>query len=172
MSIQRDSGEISTIFDDLTLLEEGKIREVINKPGVAKCATIAKRIRENIEQLIEDLEIEEEHEKREVDKDQFNLLSGLLDALYDEFSTLSKKQPDAFVNVFKTTQVNRVLIPLKDLLAEEPSTAFLDLLCEPDDEVKTPRAHSTYSDSVIIMSQYREACNKYRFKCNKLNWNI
>ena len=97
------------------------------------------------------------------------MLAKLLGALYSEFSALSKKQPDALTNTFKTKQINRVLVPLKQMMNSEDSVQYLDLLSETDDEQITGRGRSTYSDAVIIMSQYKTACDEFRRKYfNKL----
>ena len=108
---------INHIYDNLELLEAGNIYELRKTPGKPKCATLAKQIREDVEAIAEGLEecIED------ADEEQFELLAKLLGALYSEFSALSKKQPDALTNTFKTKQVNRVLVPLKQMMNSEDS---------------------------------------------------
>ena len=108
---------INHIYDNLELLEAGNIYELRKTPGKPKCATLAKQIREDVEAIAEGLEecIED------ADEEQFELLAKLLGALYSEFSALSKKQPDALTNTFKTKQINRVLVPLKQIMNSEDS---------------------------------------------------
>ena len=134
---------INHIYDNLELLEAGNIYELRKTPGKPKCATLAKQIREDVEAIAEGLEecIED------ADEEQFELLAKLLGALYSEFSALSKKQ----------------------MMNSEDSVQYLDLLSETDDEQITGRGRSTYSDAVIIMSQYKTACDEFRRKYfNKL----
>lgn len=59
-------------------------------------------------------------------KSHDDLLTGLLKRLSDEVAALSKKQPDVLINAFKVGQINRVLIPLKEMrrVSYEISCAF------------------------------------------------
>ena len=66
------------------------------------------------------------------------------------------------MNSFKVGQINRVLLPLKELMTEEPSATFLDLVAEVEE--RTDKSRNSYSDVSVILSQYREACSKYREK--------
>ena len=59
-------------------------------------------------------------------------------------------------------QLNRILIPLKEIFKEEPTIGFLDLVAEPAEETKGQKSRHTYSDVAVILSQFREACVKYR----------
>ena len=122
---------VERIYDNLELLENGHVYELQKTPGIPKCATLANRIRDDFGVIVKELEEKEELEA--TDEEQFNLLAKLLGGLYAEFSSLAKKQPDALTNAFKTNQVNRVLSPLKQIMASEDSTQYLDLLQEADD---------------------------------------
>ncbi len=73
-------------------------------------------------------------------------------------------------NAFKTNQVNRVLSPLKQMMAAEDSTRYLDLLLEADDGQANGKGRSSYSDAVIIMSQYKTACDEFRRKYFNKGW--
>ena len=55
-----------------------------------------------------------------------------------------------------------MLSPLKQIMASEDSTQYLDLLQEADDGQANGKGRSTYSDAVIIMSQYKTACDEFR----------
>ena len=103
-------------------------------------------------------------------KSHDDLLTGLLKRLSDEVATLSKKQPDALINAFKVGQINRVLIPLKEIMREEPSIEFLDLLAEPDTEGKIDKSRNTYSDTALILSQFLAASAQYRENHYGTNW--
>ena len=161
---------IDHIYDNLELLEKGHVYELQKTPGIPKCATLANRIREDVDVIVEALSEKENTES--TDEEQFNLLAKLLGGLYTEFSSLAKKQPDALTNVFKTNQVNRVLSPLKQIMASEDSTQYLDLLLEADDGQTNGKGRSSYSDAVIIMSQYKTACDVFRKKYFDKSWDI
>jgi hypothetical protein len=110
------------------------------------------------------------HQEKAADREQFDLLSGMLTRLASEIADLSKKQPDGLVNAFKVGQINRVLKPLKEIMADEPSAAFLDLVEEVEDRAEKSR--NSYSDVAVILSQFREACGEYRSKHYDTGWSI
>lgn len=161
---------VERIYDNLELLEKGHVYELQKTPGIPKCATLANRIRDDVDVIVKALDEKEDMEA--TDEEQFNLLAKLLGGLYAEFSSLAKKQPDALTNGFKTNQVNRVLSPLKQIMASEDSTQYLDLLQEADDGLANGKGRSSYSDAVIIMSQYKTACDEFRLKYFNKGWDM
>ena len=161
---------VERIYDNLELLDKGHVYELQKTPGIPKCATLANRIREDVDVIVKTLDEKEDMET--TDEEQFNLLAKLLGGLYAEFSSLAKKQPDALTNAFKTSQVNRVLSPLKQIMASEDSTQYLDLLQEADDGQANGKGRSSYSDAVIIMSQYKTACDEFRLKYFNKGWDM
>lgn len=161
---------VERIYDNLELLEKGYVYELQKTPGIPKCATLASRIRDDVDVIVKALDEKEDMEA--TDEEQFNLLAKLLGGLYAEFSSLAKKQPDALTNAFKTSRVNRVLSPLKQIMALEDSTQYLDLLQEADDGQANGKGRSTYSDAVIIMSQYKTACDEFRLKYFNKGWDM
>lgn len=84
----------------------------------------------------------------------YQLLIKMLQALKSEFDILSSKKADVELNKVKIKMTNRVLEPLKELLKNESSYKFLDLL----DEVDLP----TNSDVVLIISQYIKAIDEFK----------
>jgi hypothetical protein len=88
--------------------------------------------------------------------EDYSLLQDMLRAQKHEFDLLSKKNSDGQLNKMKIKMVNRVLEPLNELLKNEPSHKFLDVLNE--DEMPTN------SDVVLIISQYEEALLKFQNK--------
>ena len=161
---------VERIYDNLELLEKGHVYELQKTPGIPKCATLASRIRDDVDVIVKALDEKEDMEA--TDEEQFNLLAKLLGGLYAEFSSLAKKQPDALTNAFKTSRVNRVLSPLKQIMASEDSTQYLDLLQEADDGQANGKGRSTYSDAVIIMSQYKTASDEFRLKYFNKGWDM
>jgi hypothetical protein len=87
---------------------------------------------------------------------KFKMLNELIDSIYLEMKEFSKKKPDDALNAFKVKNVNRVLVQLKDILKDEPSITFLDLL----DEETLP----TNSDAILIIGQFKASMDTYRVK--------
>lgn len=105
------------------------------------------------------------------DVDQYELLYPLLEASYVEIQELSKKKPESPLNSYKVKAINRILIPLKELLKDENVYDFLDVL-DTDDL-------PTNSDVVLILSQYKKAMvmfrdsyYKYNQRKGKTEWSI
>ena len=90
---------------------------------------------------------------------QFLMLRELVTGLYEEMKDLTKKSSKETLNEFKIKSLNRVLKPLKELLKDQPTAMFLDLL---EDE-----SLPTNSDVVIILSQYLTAMQKYEDRYRK-----
>lgn len=88
--------------------------------------------------------------------EDYSLLKDMLYAQKQEFNLLSKKKSDGQLNKMKIKMVNRVLEPLNELLKNELSHKFLDVLNE--DEMPTN------SDVVLIISQYEKALLNFKNK--------
>lgn len=86
----------------------------------------------------------------------YNLLVEMLEAQKREFSPLCSKKPNDNLNLMKIRMVNRVIEPLKKILEYEDSYDFLDILKEDD--------IASYSDVVLIISQYETAIKKFKDK--------
>lgn len=87
---------------------------------------------------------------------KFELLSPMLDSIYDEIKELSKKKPDDPLNKLKVSMINRILEQIKELLAGEPTAQFIDLL----DDVTLP----SNSDAVLILAQFKAAIDHFESK--------
>jgi len=92
----------------------------------------------------------------DVDIEQYELLVLLLRAMYDEIKELSKKKPDGSLNKFKVGKINRILLPLKELMKNEPVLQFLDVLDE-----ETPPFNS---DAVLVLREYIQATKMFSDK--------
>lgn len=86
---------------------------------------------------------------------------NFLESAYAEMKDFSKKSPDSVLNERKVKSLNRILKDIKDVLANEPTAAYMDLL----DEEMLP----TNSDVVLTMSQYRSALENFRNKYRRYN---
>lgn len=85
---------------------------------------------------------------------KYEMLEKLLNSSFLEMKEFSKKKPDELLNKFKVTSLNRILGPIKDLLKNEPTFSFLDLL----DEDTIP----SYSDSILIIAQFQSSMAQFK----------
>jgi len=88
--------------------------------------------------------------------EQYELLVPLLRAMYDEIKELSKKKPDGSLNKFKVDKINRILLPLKERMKNEPVCQYLDVLDE-----ETPPFNS---DAVLVLREYSQASRMFSDK--------
>ncbi len=84
---------------------------------------------------------------------QYKMLDKLLASSFSELKEFSKKKPDELLNVFKVKSLNRILSPIKEIMKNEPTSNFLDLL----DEDTIP----SYSDAVLIIAQFNAAMEQF-----------
>ena len=160
--------KIQSIETDLDMLRKKHVHELEKLPGNPKCSTLADHIQDKLDYIVRAYDEIIDQQEKATDREQFDLLSGMLTRLAYEIADLSKKQPDGLVNAFKVGQINRILKPLKEILANEPSAAFLDLVAEVEDRAEKSR--NSYSDVAVILSQFREACDEYRSKHYDTEW--
>lgn len=80
-------------------------------------------------------------------------ISPLLKSIYSEIKDFSKKKLDEPMNLNKVKMINRLLVKSKEVLKDEASNEYLDLLEEED--------LPSISDAVLIVSQYISALNKF-----------
>lgn len=88
--------------------------------------------------------------------DSHDTTMPLLKAMYIEFKELSKKTPSAAISKQKITIVNRLLTRISEILVDEESIKFLDMLDEDD----VPQM----SDVTLMLSQYVAAMNAFKEK--------
>ncbi|MBW8042251.1 MAG: hypothetical protein FVQ85_19940 [Planctomycetes bacterium] len=92
----------------------------------------------------------------EAQVEQYEMLYPILTNLLVETKELSKKKPDNPLNKLKVQMVNKILLQVKDVLANDPALQFLDML---DDETLPSN-----SDAVFIIAQYEAAMEQFRSK--------
>lgn len=76
--------------------------------------------------------------------------------MFEEFKELAKKKPESAVSKSKLVIANRLLTRVREILEDEQSIEFLDLLDEDD----VPQV----SDVTLIFSQYVAAMAAFRSK--------
>jgi hypothetical protein len=96
--------------------------------------------------------------------DTYEMLKPMLDKIAYEVRELSRKKQDNALNVLKVKMINRVLTQIKNLLKNESSIQFLDLL----DTDTLP----TNSDAILIISQYDAALSAFHEKYYGYDENI
>lgn len=84
----------------------------------------------------------------------YSTIDPLLSSAFTEIKELSKKKQDEELNIKKVKMVNRLLEKAKQVLCNELTVEYLELLDEDD--------LPTNSDAVLTMSQYIAAFNKFR----------
>lgn len=89
------------------------------------------------------------------DINKFEKLEAQLKGLHEEIELLSKKKPDAGINVFKLKLVNGILEKANELLGAEYKPF-------PDFEAFDLESIPTNSDVVMILAQYLNCMEKLR----------
>jgi hypothetical protein len=98
------------------------------------------------------------------DVKRFIFLAPMLDSALLEMREFSKKKQDGIVSATKIKILNRLLLQLKDIVKQEESAAYLDMLSE----VELPQN----SDAVLILGQYRAALDSFRTRNERtVNYN-
>jgi hypothetical protein len=110
-------------------------------------------------------EMKEKVENYVDDQKQFNLLETFFNQLFYEFQIQSRKRSNDTVNAYKVEKINRVLVPLRNLLKNEPYAKFLDIIEMPKEEA-TEDGESyvvglSYSDVALVLTQYKGALSRY-----------
>lgn len=88
--------------------------------------------------------------------EKFEMSSPMLEAVFIEIQNLSKKKQNDPLNELKVKMINKILGEVKEILADEPTIQFLDLL---DDQTLPSN-----SDCVLILAQYRSALSQFKSK--------
>lgn len=83
----------------------------------------------------------------------YDTITPLLKSLYNEIKDFSKKNQNDPLNVSKVRIINRLLVRVKEMLKNESSIDFLDLL----EEEQLP----SISDAVLVVSQYIAALDTF-----------
>ena len=144
------------------------------KHNVPKWVNIGKKIEsmpsmmypnDNYERIFCEEEREAMEESKTPEEEQFSrdsstytLYSSFFEGLYHEFKQQTRKNADYFVNGYKADSINKVLLPLKEMMQGEPYAELLGLITSIENEEEG----MTYSDAMILLTQYKSALAKYR----------
>jgi hypothetical protein len=88
------------------------------------------------------------------DVTKFKMLYPMINSDLDEIRELSKKKQDEPLNKFKVKTINKKLSQVLEILKNEPTHQFLELL----DEDTFP----SNSDAVLMISQFLKALDQYK----------
>lgn len=87
---------------------------------------------------------------------KFEMLFPMVNSDLNEIRELSKKKQDEPLNKFKVSTINKKLKQVKEVLDDEPTSEFLELL---DDETLPSN-----SDAVLMISQFIQAMEQFKTK--------
>ena len=114
-----------------------------------------------------------ENEKEMLEAFQEQREEGLMirdyfEQMYYELQYQSRRHPNTVLNGFKVRKLNQMLEPLKEMMKNELGGEFLELIPEPYDEKnedgETVTIGMTYSDVMMILTQYRCAESEFFLK--------
>ncbi|MGG5812396.1 hypothetical protein [Falsiroseomonas sp. CW058] len=83
------------------------------------------------------------------------LITPLIEAMFKEFQDAARKKPDAALNKRKVEIVNRVLRDVLEILEDEPSRGYIDLLDE-DDLPQNSDVSLILGQAVAAMGAFKE----------------
>ena len=89
------------------------------------------------------------------EKEEFELLFAQLAGLSEQFTALGRKRPESVCNAFKAQQVNRVLLPLKELTEMDVELA-LPLISEEGEQ--------SYSDVSLLLRGFMDLCSQFALR--------
>lgn len=156
--------ELNRNIDDI---KAQKIWELGQKPGTSKCETLANNLQQGITALIEGYEDLIVQQQQAADKEQFEILFTMIKNLSAENKEFmkQKKTMNEILNSYKIKTINKVLLDLKEILKDEPSAKFLDIISEEINEnKKADGQNNSVSDVALVLSQYQSACENYSKK--------
>ena len=115
-------------------------------------------------------------ENYETIRNDFWMLNCMFEQLYFEFQIQAHRDPHLVVNAFKIQRINKVLMPLKQMLEGKAYGTFLEIPPEPreiaeedsdgNDETGVKRLVGLdYSDVALLLTQYKGAMNRFAGDC-------
>ena len=105
-----------------------------------------------------DEEMTPEEEAFSQNRGTLELYGPFFDALYYEFRSQAKKRPDSLVSQYKAESLNRILVPLKEMMQEEDYANLLGLIGAGEGD----KGGMSHSDAMILLTQYKSALARFR----------
>ena len=91
------------------------------------------------------------------DNGTYGLYAPFFTGLYNEFKQQTRKKADEPVNRYKAESINKVLLPLKEMMKGEEYAELLGLISTAEDGEES----LNYGDVMILLTQYKSALTKY-----------
>jgi hypothetical protein len=107
--------------------------------------------------VLDDGESREEEEQPSLTNaqaQQFDMLRPMIEVAYKDMAEFSKKRQEGIVNELKVRYINRLLSPIKEIMANDESASYLELL----NEEELPEN----SDAVFVLGQFRAAMDQFK----------
>ena len=93
------------------------------------------------------------------------MLRDFFEQMFFEFQIQSRKKPNSVVSEYKVERLNRVLVPLMDMMKGEQYAMFLEAIPMPetteDKNGQKTTTGLTYSDAALMMTQFKGAVNRF-----------
>ncbi len=109
----------------------------------------------------EDEQMEENMTAEEAQYVQENATYGMyapfFTGLYNEFKQQTRKKADEPINRYKAENINKVLLPLRDMMKGEDYAELLGLISTAEDGEEG----MNYGDVMILLTQYKRALTKF-----------
>ncbi|MBU4348042.1 hypothetical protein KJ671_00860 [Patescibacteria group bacterium] len=87
--------------------------------------------------------------------EQWDLLNTMLSGMYNEIDKLCKKKPDMLLSEMKTKKINKLIMPIKELLGDENSFICDIEELDTDDPIEL-------SDVIIVLNELQKGLKIYR----------
>jgi hypothetical protein len=105
-----------------------------------------------------DEELTTEEEQYIQNNGTYGLYSSFFMGVLNEFRQQTRKKADAPINQYKAESINKILLPLKEMMKDEEYAEMLGLI----NAGKDGEEGMTCSDVMILLTQYKTALAKYR----------
>ena len=99
-----------------------------------------------------------EEEQYVQDHGTYGMYTPFFTGLYNEFRQQTRKRADMPVNRYKAENINKVLLPLKEMMKNEEYGKLLGLISA----AEKGEEGMNYSDVMILLTQYKSALARYR----------
>ena len=86
--------------------------------------------------------------------------ADFFNSLYYEIKQQSRRNLDRVITAYQAESLNRILLPLKEVMQDEEYADCLSLIRIPDGD----ESGMTYGDVMILLTQFKTALAKYRIK--------
>ena len=87
----------------------------------------------------------------------YGLYAPFFTGLYNEFKQQTRRKADEPINRYKAESINKVLLPLKEMMKGEEYAELLGLISTAEDGEES----LNYGDVMILLTQYKSALTKY-----------